>query len=368
MGGATGFGGTGSGGTATAIIRATGGMPPVDEEFETCVGLEHEQETTGGLLDIYFVFDRTASMGRDCDYRVGQSPPRNSKACFATYAFSDYLLNVVPAAETRLAFQFMSLANNDCNGTPYATPRVGLTRLPLTEDHAIIQAVSAEQFQGGFGTHIEGALRGMASFTAAHLTAGREMIGVLMTDGDPNGCDENVSRLSRLIEDHRAATGIRTFIIGMEGATDANLESFGRAGGAEPHDDWCGDGPKPCRYWNVGDGAGTAISSALQAIIRQASPLPCAYDMGNLEPPAGERLNFDKVNVVLKDEKLIGKKIGRVANLTACPSAESAWYYDDPNAPKTIHLCPDTCEEVSNAPEGSSVNVVVGCEDTLVVK
>jgi hypothetical protein len=107
-----------------------------------------------------------------------------------------------------------------------------LTTLPIAANHAIVQAISNENFAGGFGTHIEGALRGIADYTTANETPGRNMIGVLMTDGDPNGCVESIPTLRGIIADHLAATGIRTFVIGMEGATDANLEELATAGGA----------------------------------------------------------------------------------------------------------------------------------------
>ncbi len=362
--GASSSGGTvsvGSGGTA-----ASGGLgEPNDAGFDACTGWAQEQESISAL-DIYFVFDRTGSMGTDCDYTHGDAPPENSKACFATYAMSDYLIDSIPAVDTRLAFQFMSQPN-DCDGTPYATPLIDLTALPVAASDPLIQDISDEDFAGGLGTHIEGALLGMAEFTAANETAGREMIGVLMTDGDPNGCEEDIATLRDIIADHFASTGIRTFVIGMEGATDANLEELGLAGGAEPHDDWCGSVAAPCHYWNVEDGSGDAIASALQAIIEQSAPLPCQYGVENLEPPAGETLDLGKVNVTLTDQNGSDTTIGQVPDQASCPSDQPAWYYDDPSAPNSVVLCDNACDLVSNAANGSHVTVVVGCEDTVVL-
>jgi hypothetical protein len=333
-----------------------------------CSGLAHEQELVSGPLDIYFIFDRTSSMGEDCAYQAGGTPPANSKACFATYAFPNYLINVTPQVDTRLAFQFMSLANNDCDGALYATPLVDLTTLPVAANHAIVQAISNENFAGGFGTHIEGALRGIADYTANNRTVGREMIGVLMTDGDPNGCEDDLATLRGIIADHLAATGIRTFIIGMEGATDANLEELGTAGGAQPHSDWCGSVGPPCHYWNVEDGSGDAIASALRAIIGQAAPLPCQYNVAGLTPPEGETLDYGRVNVALTDPGGVPTTIGQVGDEAGCPTNQPAWYYDNPSAPTTINLCPNACDLATTAANGSRVQVVVGCQDTVVVE
>jgi hypothetical protein len=329
-----------------------------------CTGLTNEQELVAGALDIYFIFDRTASMGEDCDYVDGESPPVDSKACYATYALSEYLIDVPTNVDTRLAFQFMSLADDDCDGQPYATPLTDLTALPLDPDHAIIQAISRERFEGGYGTHIEGALRGMAEYTRSNAVSGREMIGVLMTDGDPNGCEEDVQSLAQIVSEHLADDGIRTFIIGMQGATGANLERLAVAGGAEAHDDFCDDQPQPCHHWNVGDGSGDAIASALHAIIEQASPLPCEYEVDGLVPPAGETLDYGKVNVTLTDDSGT-QLIGQVRSSSGCPDDQAAWYYDDPSAPKTLHLCPETCTMATGADQGARLDVVVGCTATV---
>jgi hypothetical protein len=331
-----------------------------------CAGLAHEQELVSGPLDIYFIFDRTASMGEDCAYQAGSTPPVQSKACYATFAMSDYLINVTPQVDTRLAFQFMSLTANDCDGVPYATPLTPLTQLPVPATDPLIQAISDENFAGGIGTHIEGALRGIASFTANNETPGRTMIGVLMTDGDPNGCNQDIGALSGIISAHLNATGIRTFIIGMEGATDSNLEELAIAGGADPHPDWCGSVSAPCHYWNVGNGSGDAIASALRAIVGQASPLPCSYDVTTLEPPPGEQKDFNKVNVNLTQNG-VPQTIGRVTDASSCPSDIPAWYYDDPSNPTTINLCQNACDLVQTATQGARVTVVLGCQDTVIV-
>jgi len=330
-----------------------------------CSGLAHEQQIEGGPLDVFLVLDRTGSMGTDCAYTHGDTAPVNSKACFATYALSDYLIDVSPMVDTRLAFQFMSLPD-DCDGSPYTTPLVGLTPLPVGAGHMIIQAISDETFAGGLGTHIEGALRGIAAFTASNQTPGREMIGVLMTDGDPNGCEENLGALSTIISDHLTATGIRTFIIGMEGATERNLEMLAVAGGAEAHRDFCGGVGPPCHYWNVGDGSGDAIASALSDIIAMAVPLPCEFDVIGLMAPPGEMLDFSRVNVTLTQGGTT-TTIGQVPGEADCPAGMPAWYYDNPSAPTQILLCPNACTLVTGAADGARVDVVVGCQETVVL-
>ena len=48
-----------------------------------------------------------------------------------------------------------------------------------------------------------------------------------------------------------------------------------------------------------------------------------------------------------------------VATEAACDSINGGWYYDDPNAPHVIMLCPATCNKTVG--NGWSLTVEVGC-------
>lgn len=356
-----------------------------------CAGFAQEQEISEGKLDIYFMFDHTSSMigagmagGRgmnaggdpalDCAYTPGTAPPVISKACSATYALSDYLIEApsLPEADTRLALQFMSLAGeNTCAGGPYAQPMTDLTQLPLDPSHPMIQAISDDDFNtannAGDRTEIEGALRGITQYTAANKVPGREMIGVLMTDGDATQCNQDIDDLSQIIADHYATTGIRTFIIGMEGATDENLERMAREGGADPHDDFCGSLTPPCHYWNVGDASGDVLAAALQAIIGQSTPIGCEFPLTNVQPAEGQTLDPSTINVTLTTPSGGASTILNTASAADCPMGELAWYYDNPAQPSVIHFCPDTCSAVGGAEGGTQIDIVGGCEPTAVI-
>ncbi len=335
------------------------------EGFCGCSGVAHERQLETSPLDIYLVLDRTGSMGTDCAYVAGNSPPVTSKACYATYALADYLIDVSPAVDTTLAFNVMSLSNA-CDGSGYDPAEIDAVSLPVTADSPLVQRISDENFSGGFGTRIEGALRGIAGYTVNHQATGREMIGVLITDGDATDCQRNNSALAAIIADHLAATGIRTFVIGMEGASEDKLEELAVAGGAEAHDDFCGNLTPPCHYWNVGDASGDVLASALQAISQQAVPLPCEIDVTGLEAPAGEALDYGRVNVTLTEGAVV-TTIPQVSSSDSCPADQLAWYYDDPGAPGSIYLCQYACDAVTAAGDGAKLNVVAGCQDTVII-
>ncbi len=331
----------------------------------TCGSQQFEQKLITRPLDIYFIFDKTSSMGEDCAYTAGTTPPVASKACYATYALADYLINVAPIAETRFALNFMSISEDDCDGVPYATPAEPLQLLPVAATASIIQLISDQTFERMAGTHIEGALRGIAQFTAANKVPERDIIGVLMTDGDPNGCDTNIRSLSTIIADHLADTGIPTFIIGMQGATESNLEQLADAGGAEPHDDACGQQRTPCNYWNVGDASGAVLAEVLTAIISQSTNMPCVINTADFSGQVeGVATDWGKLNVTL-NENGAETIIGQAESEGECPRTAPAWYYDNMEAPTTITLCPVACDLVKNSPDGAQVNIKVGCENTV---
>jgi len=333
-----------------------------------CAAVNNARQLEGSPLDIFFMLDRTGSMGTDCAYVAGNSPPTNSKACYATYALADYVTEVSASADIRLALDDMSHAN-DCTGAEHDDPEVPMTQLPVAANSALVQDISNENFSGGYGTQIEGALRGIASFTSnpSNLTAGREMIGVLLTDGDANGCDENTTNLAKILSDHRTATGRRTFIIGMTGATESTLETLAIAGGADPHMDFCGSLTPPCHFFSVGNGDGDVIAQALQAIAQQATEIPCEIDVTNLSVPDGEVLDYSKVNVTFTDGSDV-TTIGQVADAGSCPTDAAAWYYDNPSLPTSIQLCEAACTAVGNAGDGANLNVVAGCTGTFVIE
>lgn len=112
------------------------------------------------------------------------------------------------------------------------------------------------------------AARGIVKFTARaqNQRAGRITIGVLVTDGDPTPsiCAENatiadeVDDVAAVLSQHYTATGIPTFVIGMNGATFDNVEKMAVGGSAPTHPDTvgtitdaCGNGAGPCRHFNI---------------------------------------------------------------------------------------------------------------------
>lgn len=242
-------------------------------------------------VDMYIMFDRSGSMGTDCS--LGDTTA--SKWCRSINALSGYFKSA-GAANQAAALQFFPMASfsktDFCStGDNYnaaAIPSTGYQELPSSAFDALLNS-TAPGGTGG-GTPTEAAIRGVTRFTAANRRPGRVTIGILITDGDPNGCNEGTKFLSDILSAHNAATTIRTYVIGMQGADDAKLEEIAQGGAAPPHPatvgsvtNACGTSSAPCRHWNVGDGDPAVFGAALAAI--QESADGCKPGGGTVNPP-----------------------------------------------------------------------------------
>jgi hypothetical protein len=280
-GGGSGNGTSGTSGTGTFGGSADGG----DGD-----GSGGNSGTCSGLVDMFIILDRSNSMGSD-----GNIGTTNSLWTRAVTALSGYF-NSQGATGHAAAFQFfprIGHTDNYCaNGDTYNVAAVPSTSPPpyvTLPSTAFDATLNSESPGSGLGTPIEAAIRGVNRFTEANRRGGRVTIGVLITDGDPNGCNGSTSFLSGLLQAHFDATKIRTYVVGMDGATFSSLEQIAKGGNAPEHPDTvgsitnaCGNGGGPCRHWNVGDGNPATFTAVMKAI--QDSADGCKEGGGFINP------------------------------------------------------------------------------------
>jgi hypothetical protein len=238
-----------------------------------------------------------------------------------------------------------------CGGASEAVPAVPLAELQVGHP-ALVDALNREA-PLGVTTPIEPALRGIASWTAQNATRARSMAGVLITDGEPTGCNADPNALAALVAAHRAATGIPTFVIGMEGAKYAALETIAAAGGAPLHKDNCPAGIKPCHVYSVGAADSEVFRAALDQIRRSA--VQCSYALPR--PDAGV-LDPSQLRVVVRGDS--GElSLTNTKKPESC-NAEGFWVDTDQG---TVQLCPQACEELRNL-QKADVRIVADCLGT----
>lgn len=98
------------------------------------------------------------------------------------------------------------------------------------------------------------------------------------------------------------------------------------------------------------------VFEPLQKAVIEAAPLPCEYEIP--APPSGSALDPDRVNIEVVTSSAQARTLPRAAGKDAC-GTEIAWYYDDPEAPSRISMCPSACDAISG---GGSVQIKLGCE------
>ena len=245
-----------------------------------------------------------------------------------------------------------------CDAAQYATPAVEIQ--PLSAGTAALLSVIGQNWPAGM-TPTAPALSGLIShskeWSATHPE--KRVVAVLATDGMPTECNpQGIAQIAQIAANGMSgANPIQTFVIGVFGPMDSgaqqNMDQIALAGGT-------GSAFFIADNENVTE----AFLGALEAI--QGQSLACEYLVP--EPPAGEDLAYDEVNVehVPKDQGE-AKTIPYVGKDGACDAAEGGWYYDkDPKgaeSPTKILMCPSTCAALQGG--GGKLSIRLGCKTVV---
>jgi len=101
------------------------------------------------------------------------------------------------------------------------------------------------------------------------------------------------------------------------------------------------------------------VFDELASAVIASAKLNCQWAIPEL--PEGQSLEPDLVNVEYMDGEGNTFSFGRIASPENCSQVEHAWYYDQPNSPSTIHVCPQTCNWIQGQID-AKMEVKFGCE------
>lgn len=309
-------------------------------------------------LDIYIMFDQSASMCACLDPGAGQlcveSGCNTTRLDAVRQAIEQFLLdpNSAGIGVGLGLFGQQTIGETSCEAATYGEPAVGMGALP--EQAAVLsEALSGLSPTGE--TPTGPALRGACAYARDYRAAaatGSQVVMLLLTDGRPEApstcrggagqCCPSLDDAVDAAEECRTSAGIRTFVIGVGPLLD-NLEQIAVAGGTNR------------AYLVQGGDVGTEVLNALNR-IRGDAAIPC--ELALPEPPLGEVLALDEVNLEYEGAECARTPFSAVASAADCGD-EDGWYYDDPAAPGRILLCPTSCERVSGP--GGNLYYSVGC-------
>jgi hypothetical protein len=310
-----------------------GGVDPSTLDFEPCA--EVHDEATLVPVNMFLTVDKSGSM-------ADMGKWGSAVAAFTAF-FED-----PSAASLKVALRLWPLDGDGCNDVACdamacSQPAVALGELgDAAQRQALVDALTATVPDGG--TPMSAALEGAAIFAASQLAAApeEEVVVVLVTDGEPNGCDEDVAAIAAIAADS-AAAGAPVYVVGIEGSNEAQLDQIAMAGGTS------------AGYFVGSANAEAELLAAMQDI--QGQSVACSFPFPVEDParplaPELMRIEYDSGGSTLV--------VPRVGGADECTDA-GGWYLDDPALPTTITLCPATCSEVQGDLE-ARLDIAVGCE------
>lgn len=331
-------------GQSADVVGDRNQVPPPPEDtgwttdFEACA-TERVQASRIGT-NLFLTVDTSCSMANPVD-----GDPDTSLWDAAASAFSGFFSD--PSSESldvalRLWPTSDGCDHNSCDADICAVPQVSLGSMSDPTHRQTLLDQLENTSPSGY-TPMHAALDGAVRWASAQQAAApdEQVAIVLVTDGEPNGCDEDIDNIAGLAAT-AASAGIPVFAVGIEGSNPDQIDQIAAAGNT-------GAG------FFVGSAAAEAdLRAALEAI--QGQVLSCSYTFPETSTD-GSPLSPDLVRVVVEID---GETtlVGRVRDASAC--AAGGWYLDDPAQPSTITLCPSTCTEMQEIAD-VALDIDVGC-------
>ncbi len=329
---------------------AGAGMIPADASCAT--GMAKADLTP---VNMFIQFDRSGSMNE------GNKWPQAAQAL--TGFFQD-----AGTAGLRVALRFFphDLPAAGCTGGNQGACNVAACAQPLVplgelladqaptdnQERLLVQGVQNSappqgNGGGGGGTPIFPALSGAIQWAIAQraLTPNDKNVVVLVTDGEPNGCETDIDAIADLSAAALADHGIPTYAIGIQGASEDQMNQIARAGGTT-------------QAFFAGNNATAQqdLIAALNAI--RGSVLSCDFPMPTAQG-TGMAVDPTKINVNLTPSGGMAELIGQTADAASCGTG--GWHYDNPSAPTRIVLCPSTCMR-AQGDGAAKIDVILGCK------
>jgi hypothetical protein len=383
--GAGGTGGSGVIGTGGGIVITTGGSagtPPIDEDAACGTGMASASLKP---VNMFVVFDRSSSMNQCGSGMMGggmmgggmgetceTGPTRWELAATAlTQFFQD-----PGAADLGVALRFYphdlpvagcvgdmgGMMGGEMDAGTTMTCDINACAMPLVDmgvlkadpapadahEAALVNAImTSVPGMSGQGTPTFVALSGAAQWSIAYQQANTEQrtVIVLVTDGEPNGCNTNIDDIAGVAANALATAEVRTYAIGLAVGADF-LNTIAMAGGTD-------------QAFIVNDGA-TATADLLAAFNAiRGMALACDFPVPS-STTSGMAIDPTLINVNFTSTAGGEVELGMVASAADC-GTQQAWYYDNPAAPTRIILCPESCTTVTGD-VNASIAILAGCK------
>jgi hypothetical protein len=343
IGGPSGSSGQGGAASGSGI---GGGFDPSTGSGQGDAGVDPDaacatssEEATLIPVNMFITVDKSGSMDDDGKWNA-------AKAAFTAF-FKD-----PEASSLRVALRFWPDGNcneSSCSIDGCSQPQVDIG--PLSDPAHVDELVELFNAKDPDGlTPMWAALGGATKWATQYATqaeGAEKVVVILVTDGEPTACPENINEIAQHAKNAYEQAGILTFAVGLAGSNESQMNVIAQAGNTQ-------------KGFFIGNGnAQTDLLAALKAI--QKSAVACVFAMPEGEPQ--HPVDAKKVNIVYTPSSGgAAVTFGQVGSKDECGPA-GGWFYDDPLDPAIIELCPATCDLVQ-ADEGAKIQILLGCEST----
>ncbi|MDF3069076.1 MAG: hypothetical protein K0R38_4677 [Polyangiaceae bacterium] len=315
------------------------GLDVPHTEAEACVGTEVEAKPLP--VDLFAVLDGSSSMNDATESGI-------SKWYATKSAFQDFLARAPQGMQFGLSlFPLSSDEVLSCSAARYRD-----ASLPIQDVSQMARGAIAklDQVKPWGQTPTAPAFTAALELASAHasLHPDRSVVVVLATDGLPTACAPTDTRaLAALAKEALDGPAhVRTLVVASTSLAAADTSNFERIAAA-------GGTLRPVMIDSRRD-FGKQLGDALDATAARE----VACDLALPEPPAGKRLDYDTINVVLNGEERT--TLPRVGGPSSCGAA-GGWYYDvDPTlgAPSRLNVCKSSCART----QAVQLEIELGCQ------
>lgn len=241
--------------------------------------------------------------------------------------------------------------DTSCDPADYVEPAVPIDQLPGIAS-AITSAID-DSGADGSATPVQPAMEGVYEYISAYAEENPMHLVYLLlaADGMPTGCTYNSTDEAAGIAADLAngEPPVPTYVFGVENSENDldNLNQIAGSGGTGSA--------------ILVDSGGNVTQTFIETLNEIRSMAQCKYQIpepehGTVDP---NLINVSVVDPDDPDNPETSETIYHTITEEGCNPVTGGWYYDDPDDPTMIILCPATCDYINE--QNRDVVILVGC-------
>jgi len=261
-------------------------------------------------------------------------------------------------------------ATDNCDATACAQPLVDIGALTAdpaptdTQEQKLVDAINnspppdVATLNPNPQTPTSAALQGAATWAENYEMSHQDekTVIVLITDGEPEGCDTNATDIANIAATANMA-GINTYVIGLGGLNSMPLNQIAAAGGT-------------MQAFTVSATSNSTTELLNELVSIQGQALKCNLDVPTSDV-SGKEIDPNYIGVAYTTGPAgmtTTTNLNYVSGMDKCGTGtDEDWYFDNPTTPTQIILCPAACDAIKADPT-ASIGISADCKMHVVTR